>query len=122
MKNNNSEILSGSIFKNLLLFTIPIILTGVFQLFYNAADIIVVGRYAGSDSLAAVGSTSSITHLFINLFIGLSGGTSVCVAQFVGGKEKENQRGFLQFRRLVILSYKPLKCWKKYLGFFVEKS
>ncbi len=90
MKNNNSEILSGSIFKNLLLFTIPIILTGVFQLFYNAADIIVVGRYAGSDSLAAVGSTSSITHLFINLFIGLSGGTSVCVAQFVGGKEKEN--------------------------------
>ena len=61
MKNNNSEILSGSIFKNLLLFTIPIILTGVFQLFYNAADIIVVGRYAGSDSLAAVGSTSSIT-------------------------------------------------------------
>ena len=90
MKTNSSQILSGSIFKNLLLFTIPIILTGVFQLFYNAADIIVVGRFAGSNSLAAVGSTSSITHLFINLFIGLSGGTSVCVAQFVGGKEKEN--------------------------------
>ena len=90
MKNNNSQILNGSIFKNLLLYTIPIILTGVFQLFYNAADIIVVGRYAGSDSLAAVGSTSSITHLYINLFIGLSGGTSVCVAQFVGGREKEN--------------------------------
>ena len=90
MSNKNSDILNGSIFKNLLLFTIPIILTGVLQLFYNAADIIVVGRYAGSDSLAAVGSTSSITHLFINLFIGLSGGTSVCVAQFVGGREKEN--------------------------------
>ncbi len=90
MSEKKSEILNGSIFKNLLLFTIPIILTGVLQLFYNAADIIVVGRYAGSDSLAAVGSTSSITHLLINLFIGLSGGTSVCVAQFVGGREKEN--------------------------------
>lgn len=92
MSNKNSNILEGSIFKNLLLFTIPIILTGVLQLLYNAADIIVVGRYAGRDSLAAVGSTSSITHLFINLFIGLSGGTSVCVAQFVGGREKENLR------------------------------
>lgn len=90
MSEKKSEILNGSIFKNLLLFTIPIILTGVLQLFYNAADVIVVGRYAGSNSLAAVGSTSSITHLLINLFIGLSGGTSVCVAHFVGGREREN--------------------------------
>ena len=90
MVEKQSQILNGSIFKNLLLFTIPIILTGILQLFYNAADVIVVGRYAGSNSLAAVGSTGSITHLLINLFIGLSGGTSVCVAHFVGGQEKEN--------------------------------
>jgi len=90
MVEKKTQILNGSIFKNLFLFTIPIILTGVLQLFYNAADVIIVGRYAGSSSLAAVGSTGSITHLLVNLFIGLSGGTSVCVAQFVGAREKEN--------------------------------
>lgn len=84
-----SDILTGPIFKNLLLFTIPIILTGVLQLLYNAADVIVAGRFAGSNSLAAVGSTSSITNLLINLFVGLSVGTSVCAAQFIGGGESE---------------------------------
>ncbi len=90
MTEKKSEILNGSIFKNLLLFTIPIILTGVLQLFYNAADVVVAGRFAGSNSLAAVGSTTSITNLLINLFVGLSVGTSVCVAQFIGGNEREN--------------------------------
>ncbi len=78
------EITKGSIFKNLFLFTVPIILTGVLQLCYNAADVIVVGRYAGSSSLAAVGSTSSLMELMTNLFIGLSVGTNVCVAQYFG--------------------------------------
>ncbi len=90
MPDKKSNILNGSIFLNLLYFTIPVILTGVLQLLYNAADIIVVGRVAGSQSLAAVGSTSSITHLFINLFIGLSAGTSVCVARYIGEKDKES--------------------------------
>ncbi len=90
MSDEKSKILNGSIFLNLLYFTIPVVLTGVLQLLYNAADIIVVGRVAGSQSLAAVGSTSSITHLFINLFIGLSAGTSVCVARYIGEKDKEN--------------------------------
>ncbi len=82
------NILEGSIYKNLFLFTIPIVLTGVLQLLYNAADVIVVGRYAGSDSLAAVGSTGSITNLLVNLFIGFSAGTNVCVAHFAGMGEK----------------------------------
>lgn len=90
MPDKKSNILNGSIFLNLIYFTIPVILTGVLQLLYNAADIIVVGRVVGSQSLAAVGSTSSITHLFINLFIGLSAGTSVCVARYIGEKDKES--------------------------------
>ncbi len=84
MAKREVQILEGSVFKNLLLFTLPIALTGILQLFYNAADIIVVGRFAGSNSLAAVGATSSLTNLLVNLFIGLSVGTNVCVAQFIG--------------------------------------
>ncbi len=90
MPDKRSDILNGSIFINLLYFTIPVILTGVLQLLYNAADIIIVGRVVGSQSLAAVGSTSSITHLFINLFMGLSAGTSVCVARYIGEKDRES--------------------------------
>lgn len=86
---DNSRIISGNIFTNMLIFTFPIIMTGILQLLYNAADVIVVGRYAGSNSLAAVGSTGSLVNLFTNLFVGLSSGTSVCVAQFTGAKNSE---------------------------------
>ncbi|MDY3928695.1 MAG: MATE family efflux transporter [Clostridia bacterium] len=86
---DNSRIISGNIFTNMLIFTFPIIITGILQLLYNAADVIVVGRYAGSNSLAAVGSTGSLVTLFTNLFVGLSSGTSVCVAQFTGAKNSE---------------------------------
>lgn len=87
--SNKNNITSGPIFKGFLLYTIPIILTGLLQQLYNTADIIVVGRFAGSNSMAAVGSTSSITNLFINLFIGFSAGTSIMVAQAVGASDKE---------------------------------
>ncbi len=89
MKKRENSITEGPIFLNLFLFTVPIILTGLLQLLYNAADVIVVGRFAGSNSLAAVGSTSSLTHLFLNIFIGLSSGSAVCVAHFIGAREKE---------------------------------
>lgn len=89
MKKRENSITEGPIFVNLFLFTVPIILTGLLQLLYNAADIIVVGRFAGSNSLAAVGSTSTLTNLFLNIFIGLSSGSAVCVAHFIGAKEKE---------------------------------
>lgn len=86
------DVANGPIFKNMLLFAFPIILTGVLQLLYNAADVIVVGRFAGRNSLAAVGATSSLTNLLTNLFIGLSVGTNVCIAQLIGlgGKDSEN--------------------------------
>lgn len=81
---------NGPLLGKILIFYIPLMLSGVLQLLFNAADIVVVGRYAGSNSLAAVGSTSSLINLLVNLFIGLSVGANVLVARFYGaGKQKE---------------------------------
>lgn len=79
----------GSIVKSVVMFSVPLMLSGILQLLYNAADIIVVGRFAGSESLAAVGSTGSLVNLIIGLFINLSVGTSVLVATAFGAKDYE---------------------------------
>ncbi len=92
MKNNKYEMdmCSGPFVKKILIFSIPLMLSGILQLLFNAADIIVVGRFAGSDSMAAVGSTSSLINLIVNVFIGLSVGTNVLAARYYGAnKEKE---------------------------------
>lgn len=90
MKNNQLDMTRGPIFKELILFSFPLILSSVLQLLFNAADVIVVGRFAGDNSLAAVGSTSSFINLMLNLFIGLSIGSSVVAANFFGaGKTRE---------------------------------
>ncbi|MBP3543104.1 MAG: MATE family efflux transporter, partial [Lachnospiraceae bacterium] len=73
-KSYEMDMCSGPIMKKLLIFALPVMLSGVLQLLFNAADIAVVGRFAGSDSLAAVGSTGSLVNLLTNLFIGLSVG------------------------------------------------
>ncbi|MDD3212334.1 MAG: MATE family efflux transporter, partial [Eubacteriales bacterium] len=86
MKDDRYEIdmASGSIFRKVVLFSLPLMITGILQLLYNAADIIVVGQYSGKEALAAVGSTNALINLLINLFTGLSVGTSVAVAQQQG--------------------------------------
>ncbi len=78
---------SGPLFSKIVLFAVPLMLSGILQLLFNAADIIVVGRFAGKESLAAVGSTSSLINLLVNLFIGLSVGTNVVVAQYYGAQK-----------------------------------
>ena len=78
------DMCSGPLFSKLVVFAVPLMLSGILQLLFNAADIIVVGRYAGSESLAAVGSTSSLINLLVNVFIGLSVGANVLVAQYFG--------------------------------------
>ncbi len=88
MKNQNT-MLHGPLFSGIVKYTIPIILTSLLQLAFNAADLIVVGRYCGSISLAAVGATSSLTSLMVNFFIGLSVGTAVTVAQGLGARQAE---------------------------------
>lgn len=84
------DMCNGPLFKKILIFSLPLMLTGILQLLYNAADIIVVGRYAGSVSLAAVGSTSSLINLIVNVFVGLSIGTSVVVSQNYGAERKKD--------------------------------
>ena len=84
------DMCSGPLFGKILRFAVPLILSGVLQLLFNAADIIVVGRFTGSDALAAVGSTSSLINLLVNLFIGVSVGANVMAARYYGsGSEKE---------------------------------
>ena len=92
MKNNKYEIdmCNGSIMDKLISFALPLMLSGILQLMFNAVDIVVVGRFSGSQSLAAVGSTTALINVFTNLFIGISLGTNVLVARFYGaGKTKE---------------------------------
>lgn len=84
------DMCNGPLFGKILLFSLPLMLSGILQLLFNAADIIVVGRWVGSDALAAVGSTGSLINLLVNVFIGLSVGANVLVARFFGaGQEKE---------------------------------
>ena len=86
---NQVDMINGSISDKLLLFAVPLMISSVLQLLFNAADIVVVGRFAGSASLAAVGSTSSLINLTVNLFIGLSVGANVVVARYLGANNEE---------------------------------
>ena len=82
----------GPFFKKILLFAIPVTLTGILQIVYNTADTAVVGRFAGKDALAAVGSTGSMIALIVNLFTGLSMGAGVLTARMLGAKDTEGVR------------------------------
>ena len=88
-KGHEIDMVHGPLLGKLLLFAIPLMVSSIMQLLFNAADIVVVGRFAGDESLAAVGSTSSLINLLTNLFIGLSVGANVVVAHFIGSDEKE---------------------------------
>lgn len=92
MKNNKYEIdmCNGTLMDKLISFSLPLMLSGILQLLFNAVDIIVVGRFTGSQALAAVGSTTALINIFTNLFIGISLGANVLAARFyASGKEKE---------------------------------
>lgn len=89
-KKYEIDMCNGPLFKKILLFTIPLMLSGILQLLFNAADMIVVGQWVGPDALAAVGSTGPLINLLVNVFIGLSVGANVLVARYYGGgQEKE---------------------------------
>ncbi len=83
-----TDMCEGPLLKNIIIYTLPIILTGILQLLFNAADLVVVGRFCGSVSVAAVGSTGALINLIVNLFIGLSVGAGVAVAQAIGSGDQ----------------------------------
>ena len=92
MKKNKYEIdmCNGTIMDKLISFSIPLMLSGILQLMFNAVDIVVVGRFSGSEALAAVGSTTALINVFTNLFIGISLGANVLAARYyAAGKTKE---------------------------------
>lgn len=84
------DMCNGSILDKLISFSIPLMLSGILQLLFNAVDIIVVGRFTGREALAAVGSTTALINVFVNFFIGISLGSNVLAARFyAAGKDKE---------------------------------
>ena len=94
VKKNKFEIdmCNGSIMDKLISFSLPLMVSGILQLAFNAVDIIVVGRFSGSQALAAVGSTTALINVFTNLFIGISLGANVLAARFyAAGKDREQQ-------------------------------
>ena len=91
MKRNHSiDMCNGSLADKILLFALPLMASSLLQLLFNAADVVVVGRFAGKEALAAVGSNTSLINLMINLFIGLSVGTNVVVARDLGAGRHDN--------------------------------
>ena len=82
--------LNGPILSRMLRFTVPLMCSSILQILFNAADIVVVGRFAGPTALAAVGSNSALINLVTNLFIGLSIGANVVVARYFGAKDNDN--------------------------------
>ena len=89
VKKHEMDMTEGPLFKKILIFSLPLIFTGLLQCLYNAADLIVVGHFRGHIALAAVGSTGALNNLIVGLFMGISVGAGVCVAQYIGAKEHE---------------------------------
>ncbi len=95
-KKYEIDMCNGPLLGKILVFYFPLMLSGILQLLFNAADIAVAGHFAGNEALAAVGSTSSLTNLLVNLFIGLSVGANVLVARFYGAGQTEELKTMIQ--------------------------
>ena len=107
MKTNKYEIdmCNGTIMDKLVSFSLPLMLSSILQLMFNAVDIIVVGRFSGSQALAAVGSTTALINIFTNLFIGISLGANVLAARyFAAGRDKEMSEAVHTAVTLALLS------------------
>ncbi len=92
-KRKNLDMTNGPFLKKIFIFSIPLVFTGLLQLLYNSADTAIVGKFAGSEALAAVGSTGSLINLIINVFMGMSMGSGVMAARHIGaGDEKRVSR------------------------------
>lgn len=122
-KQKSINMTEGKIFPKLMLFSIPLILSSFLQLLFNAVDVVVVGKFAGDNSLAAVGSTSSLINLLVNLFVGLSVGTNVIAAQYFGAKQRNELKStvhtaiILSFISGLILTFFGIFASKKILSF-----
>lgn len=117
-KSYEIDMCNGPLLGKIIVFYVPLMLSGVLQLLFNAADIIVVGQFAGDEALAAVGSTSSLINLLVNVFIGLSVGTNVLVARFYGAGQKNELSAMVHTSVLTSLISGVLLV---FVGFFMAK-
>lgn len=112
------DMTSGKMFGKLLRFALPLMATGVLQLLYNAADMIIVGKYDGKEALAAVGSTGALVNLLVNVFVGLSVGASVIVAQEYGARNNKGVSDAVHTSMTVSVIAGVMVCL---LGFFAAE-
>ena len=89
VRKNEIDMINGNLFKKILLFSFPLILSSVLQLLYTAMDLIVCGMFGSTNSTAAISSTNSLVHLITNLFLGLSVGANVLMSRCYGMNNKE---------------------------------
>lgn len=92
VKGVKQDFTEGKVLKKLIFFALPMALATLMQMLFNSADVAIVGRFAGSNSQAAVGATSSAVHLIVNLFVGLSVGANVVMANAYGAKDEARQQ------------------------------
>lgn len=97
------DMCSGSVSGKMILFALPLMCSSILQLLFNAADIVVVGRFAGDNALAAVGSNSALINLMTNLFVGLSVGTNVLTAQYYGARNDRDLKETIHTSMLLSL-------------------
>ena len=112
------DMLNGPILQRVILFAIPLILTNMLQLVYNAADIIVVGQFDGLEAVAAVGATTSLYNLFSNLSISLSSGTSMCLSVQLGAK---NHKEAFEYTHTSVVTALVIGVLMGVLGFFTAE-
>ena len=87
--SRSADLTSGPMLQKIVLFSVPLAASSILQLLFNAADVVVVGRFAGSTALAAVGSNGSLINLLVNLFVGLSLGANVVAARCFGARDEK---------------------------------
>lgn len=117
-KKYEIDMCHGPLLGKILVFYVPLMLSGILQLLFNAADIIVVGQFVGNESLAAVGSTGALINLIINLFIGLSVGANVLVARYYGANQQTELKEMVQ---TAIATSVISGILLVFVGFFVAK-
>ena len=92
IKVNSVDMTHGSLWNKILKFSFLFLLTAIMQKLYNAADVIVVGRYAGENALAGVGTCGSLINLFLNFILGFSAGVTIVLGQAIGGKSDQIEK------------------------------
>ena len=108
-KGREVDMTNGKILPKIFKFALPLMLTGVLQLLFNAADMVVVGQFVGDIALAAVGATNNIVNLLVNLFMGLSIGAGIVMAKHYGAKKKEDAESLVHTAMPLSLILKPFK-------------